>query len=91
MHLQVQLWTCTVHVAGGYVQWGVSDNCSQLVWCAGDCILERFMMCAAAQYYEFGLMKEDEMEMGIWKVRGEERGKRDFGGDRGGKEANCKI
>ena len=47
------------------------------------------MICTAAQYYEFGLMKEDEM--GIWKVRGEGRGKRDFGGDRGGKEATCNI
>ena len=49
------------------------------------------MICTAAQYYEFGSMKEDEMEMGIWKVWGEERGKQDFGGDRGGKEATWNI
>ena len=49
------------------------------------------MICTAAQYYEFGSMKEDEMEIGIWKVWGEERGKQDFGGDRGGKEATWNI
>ena len=61
------------------------------MWCAGDCVLGSFVMCAAAQYYALGLMKEDEVEKSIWKVRGEERGKQDFGGDTGGKEATWNI
>jgi hypothetical protein len=49
-------------------------------------MMETFVICTAPHYYEFGLMKGDEMEMDIWGVCGEERGKQDFGGDRLGKE-----
>jgi hypothetical protein len=47
--------------------------------------MESFMICTGPQYYVFGLMKGDEMEMGIWGVWCWERGKQDFGGDRVGK------
>jgi len=43
-------------------------------------------ICIALKYYALGLMKEVEMETGIWKVWGEERGKQDFGGNTGRKE-----
>jgi len=42
--------------------------------------MESLVICTAAQYCKFGLMKGDEMEMGFWNVWGEERGKQDFGG-----------
>jgi hypothetical protein len=29
--------------------------------------MESFMICTGPQYYVFGLMKGDEMEMGIWE------------------------
>jgi len=47
-----------------------SANCSQLVWCAGDCLMESFMICTAPHYYASGLMKEGEMEMSIWEIWG---------------------
>jgi len=53
--------------------------------------MESFIICTAAHYYAFCLMKEGEMEMGIWDVWGMERGKQDFGGDTVGKEATCNI
>ena len=49
------------------------------------------MICTGPHYYAFGLMKGDELEMGIWKVCGEERGKQDFGGDTVGKEETWNI
>ena len=70
------MWTYTLHVTGGYIQWGVSANCIQLVWCAGDCELESFMICTAAQYYEFGLMRKMRWRWAFGKfgVRGEGNG-----------------
>jgi len=59
--------------------------------CAGDCIMENLVICTATHYYALRLTKEDEMEMGIWKVWGEERGKLDFVGDTGGKAAAWKY
>ena len=32
--------------------------------------MESFMICTAAHYYASGLMKEGEMEMGIWDICG---------------------
>jgi hypothetical protein len=43
--------------------------------------MESFMICNSPHYCVFGLMKGDEMEMGIWGVWGEESGKQDFGGE----------
>jgi hypothetical protein len=53
--------------------------------------MESFMICTGPHYYALGLTKEDEMEMGIWEVWGEERGKQDVGGDTIGKEATWNI
>ena len=42
--------------------------------------MESLVICTAAHYCELRLTQEDEMEKGIWKVWGEERGKQDIGG-----------
>ena len=53
--------------------------------------MESFMICTAPHYYVLVLMKEDEMEMSIWRVWSMERGKQDFGGGTVGKEATWNI
>jgi hypothetical protein len=53
--------------------------------------MESFMICISPYYFEFSFLKANEMEMGIWDVWSEKRGKQDFGGDTVGKEATRNI